>query len=59
MLTTGSESSPTYTEIVSRLADALPAGEVAQFDGAGHIPDVIHPDEYVEATRAFIRKYKA
>ena len=57
MLTTGSESPPTYAEIVSRLADALPAGEVAQIEGAGHLPHVTQPDEYVEATRDFIRNH--
>ena len=56
MLTTGSESPPTYAGVVSRLADALPAVEVMQFEGAGHIPHMTHPDEYMEATRGFIRR---
>jgi pimeloyl-ACP methyl ester carboxylesterase len=54
MLTTGSESPTTYSGVVSRLADALPHAEVARFEGAGHIPHMTHPDEYVEATRDFI-----
>ena len=56
MLTMGSESPPTYTGVVSRLADTLPAVEVARFEGAGHLPHMTHPDEYVEATRDFIRR---
>ncbi len=54
MLTTGSESPPTYAGVVSRLADSLPAVEVARFEDAGHIPHMTRPDEYVEATRDFI-----
>ena len=54
MLTTGSEGSHTFAGVVTRLADALPHAAVSQFDGAGHIPHTTHPDEYVEATRAFI-----
>ena len=56
MLTTGSEGPPTYAEVVSRLADALPDVAVARFEGAGHIPHVTHPDEYIEVTRDFVRK---
>ena len=56
MLTMGSESPPTYAGVVSRLADALPAVEVARFEGAGHIPHTTHSDEYIEATRNFIRR---
>ena len=56
MLTTGSEGPPTYAAVVSRLADALPAVEVARFEGAGHIPHMTHPAEYVEMTRDFIRR---
>lgn len=56
MLTMGSESLPTYAGVVSRLADALPAVGVVRFEGAGHIPHRTHPEEYIEATRDFIRK---
>jgi pimeloyl-ACP methyl ester carboxylesterase len=56
MLTMGSESPPTYAGVVSRLADALPAVEVERFEGAGHIPHMTHPDEYIETTRDFIRR---
>ena len=56
MLTMGSEGSPTYAGVVSRLADALPVVEVARFEGAGHIPHMTHPEEYIEVTRNFIRR---
>ena len=56
MLTTGSEGLPTYAGVVSRLADTLPAVEIAQFDGASHTPHETHPDEYIVAIRDFIRK---
>ena len=56
MLTMWSESPPTYPGVVSRLADALPAIEVVRLEGAGHIPHMTHPDEYIETTRDFIRR---
>ena len=34
----------------------LPNASVFTFPGAGHIPHITHPDAYVEAIMAFIRK---
>ena len=40
-----------------KVAAALPNVTVATFSGASHIPHVTHPDAYVEAIMAFIRKH--
>ena len=58
MLTTGGEGSPLYSGVVSSLAAALPRAEVAEFEGAGHLPHLTRPDAYVEATRAFILRHE-
>lgn len=54
MLSLGSESPSRVGAVVSRLATALPAAEVVEFRGAGHVPHVTHPEAFVETTRAFI-----
>ena len=57
LLTIGDQSPPTFAPVVAKLVDALPNGETITFSGAGHIPQVTHPDAYVEAIRAFIYRY--
>ncbi len=42
--------------VVAKVADVLPNASVVTFPGAGHIPHITHPDAYVEAILAFIRK---
>jgi len=56
LLTTGDQSPPTFAPVVAKLADVLPNAEVLRFPGAGHIPHVTHPEAYIEAITAFIRK---
>jgi len=56
LLTTGDQSPPTFAPVVEKVANVLPNASVATFSGAGHIPHVTHPDAYVEAIMAFIRK---
>jgi len=54
MLTYGSESPPQFPGVVSKLAEALPAARTKEFQGAGHVPHVTHPDAFVAATSEFI-----
>ena len=56
LLTMGDQSPPTFAPVVGKLADVLSNVAVVTFPGAGHIPHVTHPDAYVEAIMAFIRK---
>jgi pimeloyl-ACP methyl ester carboxylesterase len=56
LLTLGDQSPPTYAPVVQRLARTLPCAETLTFSGAGHIPQVTHPDAYVEAVASFVRK---
>jgi pimeloyl-ACP methyl ester carboxylesterase len=59
LLTTGDQSPPMFAPVVAKIADVLPSVEVVAFPGAGHIPHGTHPDAYVEALTAFIRKHEA
>lgn len=56
LLTAGDQSPPIFAPVIAKLAAALPDSERVTFPGAGHIPHVTHPDAYVEAIVAFIRK---
>lgn len=56
LLTMGEQSPPTFAPVVAKLAGMLANVEVVTLAGAGHIPHVTHPDAYVEAVMAFIRK---
>jgi len=59
LLTLGEKSPPTFAPVVAKLAHAMPRAEVATITGAGHIPHATHPDAYVEAILAFVRRHAA
>ncbi|MFD7323193.1 alpha/beta fold hydrolase [Streptomyces sp. NPDC059875] len=54
LLTKGTESPPWFATITARLSRALPQAETHTFDGAGHIPHITHPDDYVNRVISFI-----
>ena len=56
LLTKGDQSPPTFAPVIEKVADVLPNASVVTFPGAGHIPHITHPDAYVEAIMAFMRK---
>jgi pimeloyl-ACP methyl ester carboxylesterase len=58
-LSTGDQSPPLFTKVLSMLAEVLPNCEVVAFARAGHVPHLTHPDEYIESVGAFIRKHSA
>jgi pimeloyl-ACP methyl ester carboxylesterase len=53
LATTGTESPPLFRPIVEVVAQALPASTIRTFQGAGHVPHLSHPQQYVEAVRQF------
>jgi pimeloyl-ACP methyl ester carboxylesterase len=59
LLTLGDQSPPTFAPVVAKLAKALPRVEVVRLPGAGHIPHATHPEAYVEAIKAFVRRHPA
>ncbi|WP_062466221.1 alpha/beta fold hydrolase [Demequina maris] len=54
LLTYGGETPPMYVAICSVLAEALPHARLHAFDGAGHVPHVSHPEDYVAVTSGFL-----
>lgn len=53
LLTSGEQSPPVHTAVVRRLAELLPQAKHVVCTGAGHIPHVTHPDEYIHQVLAF------
>lgn len=52
LLTIGEESPPVFEPVVRKLAETLPGATVATLK-TGHIPQITHPDLYVETLTAF------
>jgi pimeloyl-ACP methyl ester carboxylesterase len=59
LLTLGDESPPWFAPIVEKVAALLPHAEVVTVRGAGHIPQVTHPEMYAETILEFTRKHAA
>lgn len=55
LLTQGEQSAPFFAAIVDRLAGALPTARRHTFAGAGHVPHVTAPDDYVSVVGGFIQ----
>lgn len=53
LVTHGTTSAPFFPLVVKRVAKALPNAESAVFAGAGHVPHLTHPAEFVERITAF------
>ncbi len=50
LLTHGDQSPPFFAPILDRIAQALPSVTRHRYVGAGHVPHLTHPDEYVRVT---------
>jgi pimeloyl-ACP methyl ester carboxylesterase len=55
LLTEGDQSPPWFPKIMSKLAGTIDGAERLTFSGAGHVPQLTHPDEYVRAVVKFIQ----
>lgn len=56
LLSGGTESPAWLSTVLDHLAAALPRARRQRLEGAGHIPHVTHPQEYVAALTGFIRE---
>jgi pimeloyl-ACP methyl ester carboxylesterase len=54
LLTRGTLSPPMFAPVVEQIAAAFPAADLHVFPGAGHIPHVTHPQDYVAALKRFV-----
>ncbi|HEX8053338.1 MAG TPA: alpha/beta hydrolase [Thermoleophilaceae bacterium] len=56
LVTQGNTSPLFFRRIIERLAAAVEGAEVRTLPGAGHLPHLTHPAEYVAAVRGFIER---
>lgn len=56
LLTVGEQSPPFFPVVVDRIAGAIPHAERHTYAGAGHVPQLSHPAEYVRVITEFIRR---
>jgi pimeloyl-ACP methyl ester carboxylesterase len=54
LLTQGDQSPPFFAVIIDRLATAMPHARRHTFHGAGHVPHLTHPDEFVRIVGGFV-----
>jgi pimeloyl-ACP methyl ester carboxylesterase len=59
LLTSGDKSPPVFQPIERQLAQLLPQAKRTTYAGAGHIPHVTHPAEYVAQVVGFIESFEA
>ena len=55
LLTQGEQSEPFFPLVVEEVARVLPRAQRRTLPGAGHVPQLSHPEEYVEVVTSFIR----
>ena len=53
LLSKGDQSPAFFAPIIERLAEAMPRATVHTHVGAGHVPHVTHPEEWVTTLRGF------
>jgi pimeloyl-ACP methyl ester carboxylesterase len=58
LLTHGEQSPPWFEEIAAKLAGTMPSAQWRQLAGAGHVPHLTNPGEYVATVSGFIREVR-
>jgi len=53
LLTLGGQSPPFFPLVVRQIAQRIPQAVTRTFPGAGHVPHLSHPDEYVATVTSF------
>ncbi len=56
-LTQGSESPPTFPAVIDRLIELIPHASRETIDAAGHVPQLTHPERYVEVLTRAARRH--
>ena len=54
LLSEGDQSPPWFPVIIGRLAEVMQRSERHVYGGAGHVPYMTHPDEYIKTVTDFI-----
>jgi pimeloyl-ACP methyl ester carboxylesterase len=55
----GSGSPPSFSRTLDRLMEALPSARRERIEGAAHVPQLTHPDRYVELLTGALRQAAA
>jgi pimeloyl-ACP methyl ester carboxylesterase len=53
LLSTGTESPPFFPLVTDQLMAAIPQAKRITIEGAGHVPHMSHPAQYIELLRNF------
>jgi pimeloyl-ACP methyl ester carboxylesterase len=53
LITSGTQSPPLFGAVIERLTELLPHAVCRAYAGAGHIPHVTHPEQYIAALVGF------
>ncbi len=53
LLTLGGQSPPFFPLVVRQILQKMPRAVMSTFPGAGHVPHLSHPDEYVATVKSF------
>ena len=53
--TKGTENPPSISFIADKVERALPQAQTQTLKGAGHVPQITHPEQYAEVVTSFIR----
>jgi len=56
LITQGTTSPPFFGVILDKIAAAVPQARHHTFHGAGHVPHLTHPEEYMKIVRRFIEQ---
>lgn len=59
LLTVGDQSPPFFSLVVERMVGALSQAETHTYAGAGHVPHLSHPEEYLRVVTRFIATHAA
>ena len=54
LLTVGAQSAPFFPLVVDRIAAVMPQATRRTYAGAGHVPHLSHPEEYVRVVTEFV-----
>jgi pimeloyl-ACP methyl ester carboxylesterase len=56
LLTLGGQSPPFFPLVVGMIAEKMPIAVTDTFPGAGHVPQMSHPDDYVARVTGFVEE---
>ena len=55
LLTIGDQSAPFFPLVANRIAAMMPQATRHTYAGAGHVPHLSHPEEYVRVVTEFLK----